>query len=153
MTHLSAAEQTQQKVSSQTLTMYFSVSVSFGVTCTPLPLSFCVCVCVCVCLPNAEFVAICFLIPGMLGTYMRLDLLQASARGCPGSTCISPVWLEGVIISLQQRRQKRSITHIGSGEGEAEIYISAAGFRSGNVYGERASLRVDVPERAGPGCW
>ena len=27
----------------------------------------------------------------------------------------------------QHRRQKRSITHIGSGEGEAEIYISAAG--------------------------
>ena len=31
---------------------------------------------------------------------MRLDLLLGSAGGCPGSTCISPAWLEGVIRSL-----------------------------------------------------
>ena len=35
-----------------------------------------------------------------IGTYMRLDLLLGSAKGCPGSTCISLCGWKGVKLSL-----------------------------------------------------
>ena len=35
-----------------------------------------------------------------IGTYMRLDLLLGSAKGCLGSTCISLCGWKGVILSL-----------------------------------------------------
>ena len=35
-----------------------------------------------------------------IGTYMRLDLLLGSAKGCLGSTCISLCGWKGVVLSL-----------------------------------------------------
>ena len=35
-----------------------------------------------------------------VGTYMRLDLLLGSAKGCPGSTCISLCGWKGVTLSV-----------------------------------------------------
>ena len=41
-----------------------------------------------------------FLVSVDIGTYMRLDLLLGSAKGCLGSTCISLCGGKGVILSL-----------------------------------------------------
>ena len=42
---------------------------------------------------NSVFLTICYLVSVILLWCMRLNVLPGSARGCPGSTCISPVWL------------------------------------------------------------
>ena len=51
-------------------------------------------------LSNAVVVKIYFLNPVIFGTHMRLDMLLGSARGCPGSTCISLCGWNGVLYSL-----------------------------------------------------
>ena len=39
---------------------------------------------------------------------MQLDLLLRPARGCPGSTCISPVWLKCAILLLSLSHECRT---------------------------------------------
>ena len=66
--------------------------------------SYCNHLSVCECLQCSVLDNKCYLL-GFCGfwCYMRITLLLESARGCPGSTCISAEWLESGILPLLGR--------------------------------------------------